>query len=89
MVCWGRRSLLIGEGDRVDAGGKRESRRAETAPCEDWLSEKKKTRKKESQKERKPERKKGRGLPGLGCNGSSAETRSGAAVGEHRGRTMA
>jgi len=38
VVCWGRRSPLVGEGDRADVGGKRESSRADTVPGEDRLS---------------------------------------------------
>jgi hypothetical protein len=38
VVCWGMGWPLVGEGDRADVGGERESRRAETASCEDLLS---------------------------------------------------
>jgi hypothetical protein len=35
VACWGAGAPLLGDGDRADVGGKRESRRADTLPGED------------------------------------------------------
>jgi hypothetical protein len=38
VICWGTGLALVRKGDRVDMGGKRESRRVETASCGGVLS---------------------------------------------------